>query len=228
MLEVHPPHQAPHTWKDFFIHITTITIGLLIAISLEQTVEYIHHRHQVAEMLARLHDDNVNNHDVVLSDLAETDRVMHEVQLDIAVLEAIRADGDRAAYAPAPLPVWVGYVPSDTAWLMMRDNALLPLVPTRLAQNYWKVEVTLAALDRRKWDADRSRGQLEALLRVHAKPGRLTAQQRETLELAFAGYQEDLTRYRRNLRDFDIINSMAIANQPITVRAARQLGFGGP
>ena len=24
MLDVHPPHEAAHTWKDFFIHIATI------------------------------------------------------------------------------------------------------------------------------------------------------------------------------------------------------------
>jgi hypothetical protein len=49
MLDVHPPHEATHTWKDFFIHVGTICVGLLIAVSLEQTVEYFHHRHLVAE-----------------------------------------------------------------------------------------------------------------------------------------------------------------------------------
>jgi hypothetical protein len=47
------PH-ATHTWKDFFIHVGTICVGLLIAISLEQTVEYFHHRYQVAETRAAL------------------------------------------------------------------------------------------------------------------------------------------------------------------------------
>ncbi len=29
MLEVHPPHEAAHTWRDFFIYIATIDeIGL--------------------------------------------------------------------------------------------------------------------------------------------------------------------------------------------------------
>ena len=27
MLDVHPPHSPTHTWKDFFIHIATITVG---------------------------------------------------------------------------------------------------------------------------------------------------------------------------------------------------------
>ena len=46
MLDIHPPHHAATTSRDFFIHIATITIGLFIAIGLEQTVEAIHHLHQ--------------------------------------------------------------------------------------------------------------------------------------------------------------------------------------
>lgn len=49
MLDVHPPHVSPLTWRDFLLHIATITVGLLIAIGLEQTVEYFHHRQQVSE-----------------------------------------------------------------------------------------------------------------------------------------------------------------------------------
>jgi hypothetical protein len=41
MLGVHPLHHAASTWRDFFIHIISIVIGLLVAIDLEQTVEAI-------------------------------------------------------------------------------------------------------------------------------------------------------------------------------------------
>ena len=44
MLDVHPAHHAASTWRDFFVHIATIVIGLLIAVGLEQTVEYFHHQ----------------------------------------------------------------------------------------------------------------------------------------------------------------------------------------
>jgi hypothetical protein len=47
MLDVHAPHESIHTWKSFFIHIAAIAVGLLIAVTLEQTVEYLHHRHQL-------------------------------------------------------------------------------------------------------------------------------------------------------------------------------------
>jgi hypothetical protein len=61
MLDVHPAHHAATTWRDFFIHITTIVLGLLIAIGLEQTVEYFHHRHQVAETRAALREEKAEN-----------------------------------------------------------------------------------------------------------------------------------------------------------------------
>jgi hypothetical protein len=50
MLDIHDAHHAANSWKDFFIHIATIVIGLIIAVGLEQTVEAIHQRHQRAEL----------------------------------------------------------------------------------------------------------------------------------------------------------------------------------
>jgi hypothetical protein len=62
MLDIHPSHQAARSWKDFFIHLGTIVIGLLIAISLEQSVEAMHHRQEVRETRTALqaeHQENV-------------------------------------------------------------------------------------------------------------------------------------------------------------------------
>ena len=49
MLDVHAPEHGIHGKRDFFIHLLTITAGLLIAIGLEQSVEALHHRHQRIE-----------------------------------------------------------------------------------------------------------------------------------------------------------------------------------
>jgi hypothetical protein len=61
MLDVHPPHEAVQTWKAFFVHIATIVVGLLIAITLEQTVEFFHHRHEVAETREALREEMQKN-----------------------------------------------------------------------------------------------------------------------------------------------------------------------
>jgi len=57
MLDVHAPHQSVHTWKDFFVHIATICVGLLIAVGLEQAVEGVHHHHQREQLLVSLDHD---------------------------------------------------------------------------------------------------------------------------------------------------------------------------
>jgi hypothetical protein len=65
MLDVHAPHEPINTWKSFALHIATIVIGLLIAVTLEQTVEFFHHRHEVREAreaLAAEHQENIRRY----------------------------------------------------------------------------------------------------------------------------------------------------------------------
>jgi hypothetical protein len=58
MLDVHAPHEVLHTWKGFFIHIATIVVGLFIAVALEQSVEALHRRHEVAALREDLHAES--------------------------------------------------------------------------------------------------------------------------------------------------------------------------
>ena len=46
-MEVHSPEYPIHTWRQFLIHMGTITLGLVIALGLEQAAEWAHHRHQL-------------------------------------------------------------------------------------------------------------------------------------------------------------------------------------
>lgn len=46
MIEVHPPEHRIGGFRDFLIHLLTITVGLLIALGLENIAEWAHHRHQ--------------------------------------------------------------------------------------------------------------------------------------------------------------------------------------
>lgn len=50
----YPAHHAASSWKEFFIHIATIVLGLLIAVGLEQAVEHFHHRREIAEVRKEL------------------------------------------------------------------------------------------------------------------------------------------------------------------------------
>jgi hypothetical protein len=61
MLDVHPPPHAAHGWRDFFVHIATIVIGLLIALGLEQSAEGIHHRRQVRDARDAIAEERAAN-----------------------------------------------------------------------------------------------------------------------------------------------------------------------
>src|SRR4029077_417128 len=96
MIEVHPPHENVHTWRQFFIHIAAITIGLLIAIGLEQTVVYFHHRHQLQEARRELTAELEENRRVLTKNLDAVRKMTAEVDAHMALLHA-------AQTAPAPV-----------------------------------------------------------------------------------------------------------------------------
>jgi len=53
MLDIHPPH-AIHSVKQFALQLLTITVGILIALTLEGTLQWVHHRQLVHEAEANL------------------------------------------------------------------------------------------------------------------------------------------------------------------------------
>jgi hypothetical protein len=90
MLDVHPPHTPTHTWRDFLLHIVTIVIGLLIAIGLEQTVEYLHHHHLAAEARRALSEERASNETSNDFNIFATYRHQQDLQRDLAILHAVR------------------------------------------------------------------------------------------------------------------------------------------
>ena len=54
MLDVHAPEHGIHGVRDFFVHLLTISVGLLIAVGLEASVEALHHRSERKEAEATL------------------------------------------------------------------------------------------------------------------------------------------------------------------------------
>jgi len=81
VLDVHLPHGKLQGVKEFFLHLFTITIGLLIALSLEGWVEYRHHQHLAHEAEDSLLAEIVNNsHEVV--------RQRQQIKNDQTILEA--------------------------------------------------------------------------------------------------------------------------------------------
>ena len=92
MLDVHAPHEPIHGWRDFFIHLATITIGLLIALSLERCVEWQHHRHLAHQTKVSLGNEIRGNAKEVEGALGDVDKMLNQLKGDVAVLNSILAN----------------------------------------------------------------------------------------------------------------------------------------
>jgi hypothetical protein len=132
MLDVHPPHAAAHTWKDFFIHIATIVCGLLIAVGLEQTVEYFHHRHQVAETREALLAEREINQKVAADDTIMFRREAAALANNLMVLAALHQHpGTSRAELPGIL-TWHSNLQTalpHTAWSTAQQTGVTGLMP---------------------------------------------------------------------------------------------------
>ena len=134
MLDVHPPHTPTHTWKDFFIHIATIVIGLLIAIGLEQTVEYFHHRSELRTAREELHEDLVRNRRGVVKQMEYVHDIQAELKADMVLLLAHRASGK-----PLDDPLhfdWTFLRTRSASWQASKQSGALILIPQQEQTNY--------------------------------------------------------------------------------------------
>ena len=148
MLDVHPPHHAANTWRDFFIHIATIVLGLCIAVGLEQTVEYLHRRHQVADARAALQLEERQN----IRRFGLQSRYFHdEIPADrgnLAILLYLRA------HPHAPAASWPGVFDwrhstmpyGDAAWkTALQDGVVEHMLPDEV-QRYTDIYNRLALI----------------------------------------------------------------------------------
>jgi hypothetical protein len=62
LLDVHPIHAPVCAWRDFFIHIVIIVVGLCIAVGIQQTVEFFRNHDQRDEMRRALRLEREDNY----------------------------------------------------------------------------------------------------------------------------------------------------------------------
>ncbi|MBB6252162.1 hypothetical protein [Nitrospirillum iridis] len=90
-MEIHAPESPIQSFKDFAIHIGVVTIGILIALGLEQAVE-AYHRHELArEAVESFHAELSDNRKAVQEVLAEIAEHNTRAEEGIALLNAWQA-----------------------------------------------------------------------------------------------------------------------------------------
>jgi hypothetical protein len=141
MLDVHPPHASTHTWSDFFLHIATICIGLLIAIGLEQSVEALHHRHQRHQLEADLHNECLRNIHIALGNIKISERRRNvDAEQYAELLRAAQQHRAPLSISPFRRPEALRYVkPAYSVWTVAQQSGGLNLLPRADAQRYVRV-----------------------------------------------------------------------------------------
>jgi hypothetical protein len=143
-MDVHPPHAGIHSWKDFWIHLGTITIGLLIAISLEQSVEWLHRIHERRVLVSDLREEAQHNRTILSEDMhiSAGETWMQQAMNAIAAAKVSRG---KMTITLAPAPCYPGtlntpnvkyFAPSETVWTAARESGLTALIPAQEARVY--------------------------------------------------------------------------------------------
>ena len=161
MLDVHPPHHAANTWRDFFIHIATICIGLLIAIGLEQGVEALHHRHQRHELETQLREEAQRNLDLTRINLARLKTWTDWYDANIVALNTAAVTNGRIKRSVLLPPGHVFDIdlhePAQTTWAIAKANATVGLLAEDEAQVYARLDHEIDQLVPAQADLTRDR-----------------------------------------------------------------------
>jgi len=134
-LEIHPPHEPIHTWRDFLLHLFTITIGLLIALALEAAVEDLHHRHVVREARENIRHEIELNKQAATQDLQNLKANSATMDANIKKVRALRADRHALDHGEMTFAFsWSSF--NQSAWNAARDSGALTYMPTVEVQRY--------------------------------------------------------------------------------------------
>jgi len=69
-VDIHAPAEPIYTWKQFWIHLGTITVGLCIALGMEQAVEWVHRVHERHSLQRELREEGEHNEATLTMDFA--------------------------------------------------------------------------------------------------------------------------------------------------------------
>ena len=196
MLDVHPAHHAATAWREFFVHIGTIVLGLLIAVGLEQTVEAVHKRHEVRHLEEDLRAENR----IALADDATNAKLVDarvaSIETNLARLnEARKHGGQPLELVESPVPTAL-FAPPDSAWLGVRDSGLLPLLSERHASNYWKIDYRKQRAEAIIVETERLTNRVDALKRLQTPDVTPTAAEIQALREAFSDDEQELLHLR--------------------------------
>jgi len=110
-MEIHPPHGPIHTKKDFFISLLAITVGILIALSLESLITWKHHRALVREARTNLAVEVSSNRKTMETYLQDIHRRQKELSQVVTTMKELQQKKE----VPMNLEMSYTFHPFDSA-----------------------------------------------------------------------------------------------------------------
>lgn len=139
MLDVHLPHGKLLGVRDFFLHLCIITIGLLIALSLEGLVEHELHRHLAREAEAGLRAEIANNEHEMGHRRQQIKDGHKQLEADVKALAEMRAH-PHAKRGPMSLGYGMeGF--DDMSWKTAQSTGALAYMPYKDAKAFSDIYV---------------------------------------------------------------------------------------
>lgn len=125
-MDLHPPGGPVRSLKDFLVHIGVVTLGILIALGLEQLVESHHRAHLADVAVAGFRKELAFNEDQVRDVLARIPEKQGKVDAAIAALSSVPATG------AAPVPIAYPGISLDLVSSASWDTAIATQALTEL------------------------------------------------------------------------------------------------
>ena len=147
MIDIHPPHHAATTRRDFFIHLCTVVLGILIAIGLEQTVEYFHHRDQVAQLSEQMRAEAQSNLPLIRESVARLKvQATYIRSLEDALLAGKPSGDSIDVHGVPPNAGSALYLsPSRATWSASQSAGLAALLPADQAKLFARLDFNTVA-----------------------------------------------------------------------------------
>jgi hypothetical protein len=194
MLDVHPPHKAIDGVGEFFLHLFTITVGLLIAVGIEAAVE----RHQHRELAAQARDTmteeirkNSQNVAVALHDIGQEQQKLKD---SLAEIRKVQLNPKDPASRSLHLDITFNTTGlEDTGWRTAQATGALAFMPYAESERYTSIYNTADTFlkSQEKLSEDESHT-LGAIHKFHVGDGTLTKDAADAMAEQFGIWQGDL------------------------------------
>jgi len=90
-MEIHAPHEPILSFREFLVHLAMVTVGILIALGLEQSVEAYHHHELAEEARSNMATEIADNKRELDSHLSGLDKIQAQRDDDIKLIDRLLA-----------------------------------------------------------------------------------------------------------------------------------------